>query len=102
MAVVLDSYMDMARWAVDNDVDSSVLKADVDIKIVNGCKNVYIVCDEMGYRGHGNTADEYYGLDYSDYDILRDLFGGYLNAMVIRSVPKLDDNGFYHYRAFGI
>ena len=102
MAVVCNSRMDLARWSVVNDVDSSVLIADINIKFVNGCKNVYIVCDEIGYRGCGNTADEYYGLDYSDYDILRDVFGGYLNAMVIEAMPQLDTNGSSAYRVIGL
>ena len=101
MAVVFDSRMDLARWSVDNDVVFWDFKAYANIKFVNGCKNVYLVCDEIGYRGYGDTAFEYYGLDYSDYDILRDVFGGYLSAMVIEAVPQFDTNGSSAYRVIG-
>ena len=80
------------------------LTAAVSIYVRNGCKNVRINCPEIGYNRYGVTADEYYGLDYSDYDILRDLFGGYLDVMLVESLPAYDDRvdgrSYYLVRGF--
>lgn len=74
------------------------------VYVRNGCKNVRICCPELGYIGNGVTADAYYGLDYSDYDVICDLFGGYLNVMLVESLPAYDDRAdsksFYYVRGF--
>ena len=74
------------------------------VYVRNGCKNVRICCPEFGYIGNGVTADAYYGLDYSDYDVVRDLFGGYLDVMLVESLPAYDDRAenksFYYVRGF--
>lgn len=78
--------------------------AAVFIYVRNGCKNVRINCPELGYNANGVTADEYYGLDYSDYDVLRDLFGGYLDVMLVESCPEYDNRAdgrsCYYVRGF--
>lgn len=92
MAKMMMNEKSLYEVAVSLDYD--ILReftAAVSVYVRNGCKNVRIHCPELGYSGSGVTADAYYGLDYSDYDVLRDLFGGYLDFMLIESLPAYDD-----------
>ena len=105
MAKMMMNAKSLYEMAVAFDYDiMGEFTAAVSIYARNGCKNVRINCPEFGYNGNGVTADEYYGFDYSDYDILRDLFGGYLDVMLVESLPAYDDRAdgrsYYFVRGF--
>lgn len=105
MAKMMMNEKSIYEFAVAFDYDIMMeFKAAVSIYARNGCKNVRINCPKIGYNRNGVTADEYYGLDYSDYDILRDVFGGYLDVMLIESLPayydRIDGRSYYLVRGF--
>ena len=105
MAKMMMNEKSLYEAAVTSDYDiMREFTAAVSIYVRNGYKNVRINCPEIGYNANGVTADEYYGLDYSDYDVLRDLFGGYLDIMLIESFPAYDDRddgrSYYYVRGF--
>lgn len=105
MAKMMMNEKSLYSEAVAHDYDiMREFTAAVLIYARNGCKNVRICCPELGYIGNGVTADAYYGLDYSDYDVIRDLFGGYLDVMLVESLPAYDNSAhggdFYYVRGF--
>lgn len=92
MAKMMMNEKALYSEAVAHDYDiMREFTAAVYIYVRNGCKNVRICCPELGYIKNGVTADAYYGLDYSDYDVLRDLFGDYLDVMLVESLPAYDN-----------
>lgn len=105
MAKMMMNEKALYNEAVAHDYDiMREFTASVSIYVRNGCKNVRVCCPELGYIGNGITADAYYGLDYSDYDVLRDVFGGYLDVMLVESLPaydvRADNSSVYYVRGF--